>query len=328
MRENAFVFTLSAMLFALCLSAQAQQPKKVPQIGVLRVDAPTSPVAAEAIRNLKQGLSNLGYVEGQNISFNIRWADNKLDRLPILAAELVQLKVDIIVTGGPQAVRATKEATSTIPIVMGRMDDVVEHGLVVSLARPGGNITGLSFQTGELAGKWLDLLKEALPKLSRVAILWDTSSTAGQLRTVEEAAQSMDLQLNVLKVPGLTDFDRVLEEAKRQRMEGLVILASPLLTAQRARLADLTLKNHLPAIYYHEGFTEAGGLLAYGPKLSEFSWHRAAIFVDRILKGAKPADLPVQQPTKFDFVINAKTAKQIGVTIPPSVLARADRVIK
>ena len=321
-------FALSTILFALCLPAQAQQRPKVARIGILRVDARTSPVATEAIDDLKRGLSDLGYVEGQNIQFEIRRAENKLDRLPILAAELVQLKIDVIVTSGPQAIKATKEATNTIPIVMGRMDDVVEHGLVKSLARPGGNLTGLSFQTGELSGKWLDLLREALPKLSRVAVLWDTSSTAGQLKTVEEAARSTGLHLAVSKVAGLQDFDLVFDGFRKERAGGLVILASPIFTAQRARLAELAAKQNLAAIYYHEGFTQAGGLLAYGPTQSEFSWHRAAIFIDKILKGAKPADLPVEQPTKFDFIINIKTAKQIGVPIPPNVLARADRVIR
>jgi putative ABC transport system substrate-binding protein len=308
--------------------AQAQQRPKVARIGTLRVDARTSPAAMESIDDLKRGLSNLGYVEGQNINFEIRRAENKLDRLPILAAELVQLKVDAIVTGGPQATKAAKEATNTIPIVMGRMDDVVEHGLVMSLARPGGNVTGLSFQTGELSGKWLELLKEVLPKLSRMAVLWDTSGTAGQLRTVEEGARSMGLHLVVSKVAGLKNFDFVFDGIRKERMEGLIILASPIFTGQRARLAELAAKQNLPAIYYHEGFAQAGGLLAYGPKQSEFSWHRAAIFVDKILKGAKPADLPVEQPTKFELVVNLKTAKQIGVTIPPSMLAQADKVIK
>ncbi len=315
-------------LLLCAVAAQAQQRPKVARIGVLRVDARTSPAAMESIDDLKRGLSNLGYVEGQNISFEIRRAENKLESLPILAAELVQLKVDAIVTSGPQATKATKEATNTIPIVMGRMDDVVEHGLVTSLARPGGNVTGLSFQTGELSGKWLDLLKEVLPKLSRLAVLWDTSSTAGQLRTVEAAARSTGLHLAVSKVAGLKDFDFVFDGIRKERMEGLIILASPIFTGQRARLAELAAKQNLPAIYYHEGFTQAGGLLAYGPKQSEFSWHRAAIFVDKILKGAKPADLPVEQPTKFDFIINLKTAKQIGVMIPPNVLARADKVIR
>ena len=319
---------ISTFLLAFAIPANAQERPRTARIGILRVDARKSPAAVEAIQHLKQGLSNLGYVEGQNVNFEIRWADNKLDHLPGLAAELVRLKSDVVVTGGPQAVRALREATGTIPVVMGRMDDVVEHGLVTSLARPGGNITGLSFQTGELSGKWLDLLREVLPKLSRAAVLWDTSGTSGQLRTAEQAARSMGLQLQVSKVLGLNEHDHAFEGIRKQHAEALVILASPIFTAQRARLADLTVKHRLPAIYYHEGFTEAGGLLAYGPKLSEFSWHRAAIFVDKILKGARPADLPVEQPTNFDLVINMKAAKQIGMTIPPNVLARADRVIK
>ncbi|HET9881263.1 MAG TPA: ABC transporter substrate-binding protein [Candidatus Binatia bacterium] len=203
--------------------------------------------------------------------FEIRWAENKLDHLPALAAELVRLKSDVIVTGGP---------------------------------------------------------KEVLPRLSRAAVLWDTSSTAGQLRTVEEAARSMGLQFEVAKVRGSDELEHAFDGLTKRRAEALVILGSPIFTAQRARLADLTLKHRVPAIYYHEGFTQAGGLLAYGPKLSEFSWHRAAIFVDKILKGAKPAHLPLEQPTTFDLAINLRTAKQIGLTIPPNVLARADKVIK
>ena len=328
---NAVFFALSfvsALLLAFNLPANAQERPRTARIGILRVDARDSPAAVEAIRDLKQGLSNLGYAEGQSANFDVRWADNKLDHLPALADELVRLQPDVIVTGGPQAVRALRQATGTIPIIMGRMDDVVEHGLVTSLARPGGNITGLSFQTGELAGKWVELLKEVLPRLSRAAVLWDSSSTAGQLRTVEDAARSMSLQLDISKVVGSKEVDRAFDPFTKRRAEALVILGSPIFTAQRARLADLTVTHRLPAIYYHEGFTEAGGLLAYGPKLSEFSWQRAAIFIDRILKGAKPADLPVEQPTKFDLVINLRTAKQFGLTIPPNVLARADKVIK
>ena len=315
-------------LLVLVHSASAQERSRLARVGILRVDAKTSPAAREAIDDLKRGLNSLGYVEKQNIQFEIRWAENRLDQLPSIAVELVQLKVDVIVTGGPQGVKALKDTTSTIPIVMGRMDDVVEHGLVASLARPGGNITGLSFQTGDLSGKWLELLKETSPKLFRTAVLWDASGTAGQLQTVENAGRATGLHLTVLKVHGLTNLFSAFGEIKKERAEGLLILASPIFTAQRVRLAELALQERLPAIYYHEGFTEAGGLLSYGPKASEFSWNRAAIFVDKILKGAKPADLPVEQPTKFDFIINLKTTKQIGLTIPPNVLARADRVIK
>ena len=321
-------FIFIALLTAFSSRVDALQGIRISRVVILRVDAPTSPVAKEAIDDLKRGLRTLGYTEGQNIEFEIRWAENKLDRLSTISAELVKLNPDVIVTGGPQAVKSLKATTNSIPVVMGRMDDVVEHGLVASLARPGGNITGLSFQTGELSGKWLELLKDIFPRLTRAAVLWDQSSTAGQLRTVQAAAQVASLKLTVSRITGLKDLDIAFDEFRKSRAEGLIILASPIFTAQRARLAQLAIKGKLPAVYYHEGFTESGGLVAYGPKLSEFSWHRAAGFVDKILKGAKPGELPIEQPTKFDFVINLKTAKQIGLTIPPNVLARADRVIR
>jgi putative ABC transport system substrate-binding protein len=326
--QNLKCVVLATLLLATVSFADAQQRSKIARVGVLRLDTPSGPAAAQSLGDFRQGLSNLGYTEGQNIALEIRWADDKLDRLPILATELVQLKVDVIVTHGPPGVRAAKEATNTIPIVMGRMDDVVERGFVASLARPGGNITGLSFQTGELSGKWLEILTEVLPRMSRVAVLRDEIGTTSHLRTIEEAGRSLRLQLEMLKVRGPGEFEQAFETLRKRRAEGLLILGSPVFTAHRARLANLSAKIRLPAIYYHEGFTEAGGLLAYGPKQSEFSWHRAAIFVDKILKGAKPADLPVEQPTKFEFIVNLKTAKLIGLTIPPNVLARADKVIR
>ena len=328
MRKKPLLCFVLAMLVSVASQASAQQRSKIARIGILRVDEPISPVGQEAIADLIRGLNSLGYAEGQNIEFDIRWAENKLDRLPKIAAELVQLNPDAIVTGGPQALKTLKNATSTVPIVMGRMDDVVEHGFVTSLARPGGNITGLSFQTGELSGKWLELLKEVLPNMSRAAVLWDKSSTAGQLGTVEAAASAAALTLTVSRLTVVKELDTAFEAIKKGRSEGVVILASPIFTAQRARLAQLAAKNRLPAIYYHEGFTESGGLLAYGPKLSEFSWSRAALFIDKILKGAKPGDLPVEQPTKFDLIINLRTANRIGLAVRPDLLARADRVIK
>jgi putative ABC transport system substrate-binding protein len=328
MRKKPLLYFVLALLVSVASQASAQPRSKIARIGILRVDEPISPVGKEAIDDLKKGLNSLGYAEGQNIEFDIRWAENKLDRLPKIAAELVQLNPNAIVTGGPQALKTLKNATSTVPIVMGRMDDVVEHGLVTSLARPGGNITGLSFQTGELSGKWLELLKDFLPNMSRAAVLWDKSSTAGQLRTAEAAATAAGLTLTVSRLTGLKELDTAFEAIKKGRSEGLVILASPIFTAQRARLAQLAAKDRLPAIYYHEGFTESGGLLAYGPKLSEFSWSRAALFIDKILKGAKPGDLPVEQPTKFDLIINLRTANRIGLAVRPELLARADRVIK
>jgi putative tryptophan/tyrosine transport system substrate-binding protein len=328
MKRIRLLYCLTVLAAAFVFPAHAQQPSRTARIGILRVDAPTSPVGKEAIDDLKKGLKSLGYIEGQNIQFEIRWAGNRLDSLRGMAAELVQLNLDALVSGGPQAIKSLKDATSTTPIVMGRMDDVVEHGLVTSLARPGGNITGLSFQTGELSGKWLELLKDILPNMARAAVLWDKSSTTGQLRTVETAARAAGVHLTVSSLTGLRDLDGAFDEIKKARAEGLVILASPIFTAQRARLAQLAGNRRLPAIYYHEGFPQAGGLLAYGPRLSDFSWSRAATFIDKILKGAKPAELPVEQPTKFDLIINLKTAKQIGLTIPPNVLARADHVIR
>ena len=324
-----FLWLLSIMLLPICSPAQAQQKlSSVPRVGVLRLDTPSSPAARQALREFRQGLKDLGYVEGKNVALEIRWAEDKPERLPALAAELVQLKVEVIVTHGPLGVRAAKEAATLLPIVMGRMDDVVERGFVASLARPGGNITGLSFQISELSGKWLELLKEVQPKMSRVAVLRDESATAGHLKTVQDVGRVLELQIEIFKVILPRELDQGFQSIKKRRAEGLLILGSPVMTAYRARLGELATNYHLPAIYYHEGFAEAGGLLAYGPNESEFSWHRVAVFVDKILKGAKPADLPVEQPMKFKFIINLKAAKQIGLAIPPNVLARADRVIK
>jgi putative ABC transport system substrate-binding protein len=245
---------LYATLLAVTVPAAAQQQSKLVRIGVLRVDGRGSPAAKEAINDLKRGLSSLGYTEGQNIQFEIRWVENKLDVLPGIAAELVQLAPDAIVTGGPQAVKALRDATHTVPIIMGRMDDVVEHGLVASLARPGGNITGLSFQTGELSGKWLELLKDSLPQMSRAAVLWDKSGTAGQLQTIEATARASGMHLTVFSLAGPKDLDGAFEAIKKARAEGLVILASPIFTALTARLAQLVAAHRLPAIYYHERF--------------------------------------------------------------------------
>jgi len=328
MKRTRLLYCLIFLAAAFAFPAHAQQQSRTARIGILRVDAPTSPAGKEAIADFRKGMRSLGYIEGQNVHFEIRWAESRLDTLRGLAAELVKLELDAIVSGGPQAIKSLKDATNTIPIVMGRMDDVVEHGLVASLARPGGNVTGLSFQTGELSGKWLELLKDILPNMTRAAVLWDKSSTTGQLRTVDAAARAGGLDLTVSGLAGLKDLDRTFDEIKKARAEGLVILASPIFTAQRARLAQLAGNRRLPTIYYHEEFAQAGGLLAYGPRLANFSWSRAATFIDKILKGAKPAELPVEQPTKFDLVINLKTAKQIGLTIPPNVLARADKVVR
>lgn len=311
------------LLLAVPVVGEAQQVGKVPRVGLLLNSLPT-----RNVDDLRQGLRELGYIEGETIILEVRSAEAKLERLPALAAELVRLKVDIIVTSGPPAVGAARNATKTIPIVMGRMDDVDAHGFVTNLAHPGGNITGLSFQTGELAGKWVHLLKEAVPALSRLAVIWDTTGTANQRKTAVDAARVLGLQVEVVELKGAGDLDRALSTAKSRRAGALAILASPALTLNQVRLAKLATESRLPAIYYNRGFAEAGGLLSYGPKISDFSWRRAAVFVDKILKGAKPADLPIEQPTTFELVINLKTAKALGLTIPPSLLLQADHVIE
>jgi putative tryptophan/tyrosine transport system substrate-binding protein len=317
-----FVFSM----IAAPLAVKAQAPTKIPRVGILRHDAPPN----RFIDDLRQGLHELGYVEGQNLILEMRWAAGQVERLAALAAELVSLPVDVIVTSGPLGVRAAQAATSTIPIVMGRMDDADVHGFVASLAHPGGNVTGLSFQTGDLSGKWLELLKEAAPQGSRVAVLWDATGTMHQRHTLEATARGLGISSQVLEVRSHDEFDGAFAAAQAVQADGLVILASPLFTVHTSRLAALAARSRLPAIYYHRGFTEAGGLMSYGPQESDASWgwRRAAVFVDKILKGAKPADLPVERPTKFELVLNLKTAKALGLTIPPSLLLQADGVIK
>ena len=319
---------LAAMLaFLLGVAAEAQQPTKNPRIGYLSGSSPsTSPARREAFR---QGLRELGYVEGKNIVIEQRYAEGKFDRLPALAAELVRLKVDIIVTAGPQTTRPAKQATSTIPIVMAQDPDPVGNGFVASLARPGGNITGLATLAPELSGKQLELLKETVPKLSRVAV-FGTSINPGNaqnLREVELAAKAFGVKLQYLDVLSPKDFETAFRAASKGLADAVLMLPGSVLGLQRAQLADLAVKSRLPAIYPQAEFTEAGGLMYYGTNTPDL-FRRAATFVDKILKGAKPADLPVEQPKKFEFIINLKAAKQIGLTIPPNVLARADKVIR
>ncbi len=329
MTRNIFVFIclLLTILLLTGLPAEAQQPTKNPRIGYLSGSSPsTSPARREAFW---QGLRELGYVEGKNIVIEQRYAEGKFDRLPALAAELVRLKVDIIVTAGPQTTRPAKQATSTIPIVMAQDPDPVGNGFVASLARPGGNITGLATFAPELSGKQLELLKETVPKLSRVAV-FGTSINPGNaqsLREVELAAQAFGVKLQYLDVLSPKDFETAFRAAGKGRADAVLMLPGSVLGLQRAQLADLAVKSRLPAIYPQAEFTEAGGLMYYGTNTPDL-FRRAATFVDKILKGAKPADLPVEQPTKFEFIINLKAAKQIGLTIPPNVLARADRVIR
>ena len=310
--------------------AQAQQPKKVPRIGYLAAgNAAGESARADAIR---LALRERDYIEGQNIAIEYRYAGGKRDRYPELAAELVHLKVDIIVvTGAEVLIQAAKNATKTIPIVMmGFGSDPVEAGLVESLARPGGNITGLTNIGTELGGKRLELLKEAVPKLARVAVLYDPAAP-GTAREVKEdlsgAARALKLTLQPWEVRGTDDFDRVFAAMGKQGPDGLYVLGGPLMRANRKRIMGFALKSRLPSMYSDREAVDAGGLMYYGADLAD-SYRRVAYYVDRILKGAKPADLPVEQPTKFELVINLKTAKQIGLTIPPNVLVRADKVIK
>jgi putative ABC transport system substrate-binding protein len=318
---------VAVVLVAVAVMAEAQQPTKIPRIGFLGATSPST--ISDRVEAFRQGLRELGYVEGKNIVIEKRWAEGKLDRLPALAAELVRLKVDIIVTAGPQATRPAKQATSTIPIVMAQDPDPVGNGFVASLARPGGNITGLATLAPELSGKRLELLKEVVPKLSRVAVL-GTSTIAGHaqtLREVELAAGALGAKLQYLDVLDPEDIETSFRAANKGRADAVLTLAGGILFTQRAQIMELAVKNRLPVIYYDSRFVEAGGLMFYGVSLLDLD-RRAATYVDKILRGAKPAELPVEQPKKFEFIINLKAAKQIGLTIPPNVLARADRAIK
>ena len=327
MSSKLTCFVLSAALLALSFPAQAQQPLKVPRIAFLSAVSPSS--ISPRTEAFRQGLRELGYVEGKSIVIEYRWAEGKFDRLPDLAAELVRLKVDVILSGGPTATRPAKEATVTIPIVMAFDDDPVGSGFVASLARPGGNITGLSTLAPEISGKQLELLKEIVPRLSRVAV-FGTSTRSGNaqaLREIELAAGALGVQLQYLEVLDAKDIEAVFRAASKGRAGAVLALASPTLLLQRTQIAGLAVKNRLPAIYDRAEFVEDGGLMTYSVSITDL-FRRAATYVDKILKGAKPADLPVEQPTKFELVINLKTAKQIGLTIPQSVLYRADKVIK
>jgi len=327
MKKKVNWIALGAMLLALSVPAEAQQPAKVPRIGFLSGASPSAQLAR--IEAFRQGLRELGYVEGKNIVIEYRYAEAKLDRLPALAAELVRLKVDIIVTAGSPATRPAKEATATIPIVMAQDPDPVGNGFVASLARPGGNITGLATLAPEISGKQLELLKEIVPKLSRVAVLGTSTrpGTAQSLKETELAAGALGVKLQYLDVLGPKDIETAFRAASKGRADAVLVLGSPVFTFQRTQIVELAVKSRLPAIYWRSDFVEAGGLMTYGVNVNDLD-RRAATYVDKILKGAKPADLPVEQPKKFELIINLKAAKQIGLTIPPNVLARADRVIK
>jgi putative ABC transport system substrate-binding protein len=319
---------MGAMLFALCFPAQAQQQQaKVPKIGWLRARPAFVPGSASV--EIRRGLRELGYIDGKNIAFEYRYTEGKQDRLPALLDELVHLKVDVLLTSSTPEARAAKDLTKTIPIVFYSGIDPVAAGLVESLARPGGNITGFTFISPVLAGKRLELLKETIPKLSRVAVLWDPQDpgSAQEWQESQLPAREMALQLHSMEVSSGEKYESAFNEATKARSAALAVTRSPLINRNQKRIADLSAKNRLPAIYARGDFVDSGGLMSYGADQAE-AYRRVASIVDKILKGRKPADIPMEQPTKFELIINLKTAKQIGLTIPPNVLARADRVIK
>ena len=327
MKRRIFAVALCTVLFALCVSAHAQQPSKIPRIGLLFTATPSA--AAARIEAFRQGLRELGYVEGKNILIEQRYAEGQLNHMNELAAELVRLKVDVIVTIGPAATRPAKEATTAIPIVMGVDDDPVGNGFVASLARPGGNITGLASLAPEIGGKQLELLKEIVPRLSRVAVLGTSTQpgNAQSLREAEVAAGALAVKLQYLDVLSPKDIEPVFRTASNGRAEAVLVLRASIFFSHRKQIVDLAAKRQLPAMYYTTEYVEEGGLMTYGVSITDL-FRRAATYVDKILKGAKPAELPIEQPTKFELVVNLKTAKRIGLTIPPNVLARADKVIK
>jgi|KBSSwiStaDraftv2_1062776.scaffolds.fasta_scaffold119069_2 putative ABC transport system substrate-binding protein len=324
MGRRAFLGTLAGGLLAAPLAVQAQQAAKTATIGILRSGSPPD-VYVEVFR---QGLRELGYVENRSIAIDVRYARGDPDQLVALARELAQLKVDVLVASGLPAIVAAKHATSIIPIVVAAIGgDPVADGIVASLARPGGNITGLTIGPPELEGKRLDLLKEAVPGLSRVVALVNHDSAALKRRAVESAARKLGVTLQTQEVRELREFEGAFAAMHKGRLDALMVLSDSLFTNHRARIVDLAAKSRLPAVYDVRLFPESGGLMSYGPNIADL-FRRAATYVDKILKGARPADLPIEQPTKFELVINLKTAKALGLTIPPSLLLRADEVIE
>jgi putative ABC transport system substrate-binding protein len=329
MRKKITVLALSVLLLGLSVSAEAQQPAKIPRVGVL---APGRALSgrAPAIEALRQGLRQLGYVEGKNIIIELRYAENKFERFPELAADLARLKVDVIVTaGGTPAAQAAKNAITTIPVVTVGVADPVAFGLVASLARPGGNITGLSTMSPELSTKRLELVKETVPNVSRVAVLWnpDYPDAVTNMRETKAAAPLLGIKLQFVEMRERNDLEQAFSAMKRDRADALVTINSPNIINQSKRVVDFAAKSQLPAMYSFREYVDDGGLMFYGASLTEM-YRRAATYVDKILKGTKPANLPVEQPTKFEFIINLKAATQIGLTISPNVLARADKVIR
>jgi putative ABC transport system substrate-binding protein len=330
--RRAFIGTLAGGLLTAPLAAYAQQPAKPPRIGFLVIGSLDSPETRAILNDFRQGLRERGYVEGQNLVIEYRAADGKIERLPALATELVRLNVHLIVAANTPMARAAQQATSTIPIIAAVMGDPVGDGLVASLARPGGNITGLTFLGPELVPKRLELLKEALPRVSRVVALWHPGAfsehtTREMLKDTEAAARTLGVQLRLAGVERPDELDRAFSGISTERADAIIVLPSPMLFYERKRVVDLAAKHRLPSMYSAKEFVEFGGLMAYGASISDLV-RRGAAYVDKILKGAKPADLPVEQPTKFELVINLRTAKALGLKIPQSLLQRADGVIQ
>jgi putative tryptophan/tyrosine transport system substrate-binding protein len=327
MNSRFIVWRLATFFLATVSLAEAQQPGKVPRIGFLAVPSPS--FFSTRMNAFREGLYDLGHVEGKNIAIEYRYAGGKLDRLPTLAAELVRLNVDVIVTSSAPSALAAKNATGTIPIVFVTAGDPVDMGLVTSLARPGGNITGLTTTAPELIGKRLELLKEVLPRITRVAVLWNPSNPgfSEMSKEVQAASQAHALQLQSLEVRSLEDFKGAFESLARGNSHAIIVWSDPLMNTHHRLILDLARKHRLPAIYGVPEAVDAGGLMSYAPSFTD-QYRRAATYVDKILRGTKPAELPVERPMKFELVINLKTAKQIGLTIPESVLYRVDRVIK
>jgi putative ABC transport system substrate-binding protein len=330
MERRAFLAGTGAVLLAAPLAAGAQPAGKVPRVGYLSVFSASNPYPPSEV--FWQGLHNLGWIEGQNIAIERRFAEGKAQRLPDLAVELVRLRVDLIFAESTPVARAVRQATTTIPIVFSPIADPIVSGLVANLARPGGNITGITFMAPELGGKRLELLKQAVPGMTRVGVLShpgdpSEATVKSVLEQTEAAARALGVQLLRLEAQGPNDFDRVFAAMSRERVGGLILIPSAMFVDERRRIVNLMVKDRLPGMFYFREFAEVGGLMSYGPNFREL-WRRAATYVDRILKGAKPADLPVEQPTKFELVINLKTAKALGLTIPQSLLQRADEVIQ
>ena len=329
MDRRAFVATLAGSLLVAPLAAAAQPAGKVPRVGYLTAGSHADPGRQRRFEAFRQGLRDLGYVEGQNIAIESRWAEGKDDRYPALAANLVRLKVDVIVAVGGAASRAAQQATRTIPIIMSLVNDPVGSGLVSSLARPGGNVTGISLMAPDLVGKQLAMLREMVPNVSRMALLRNPANPASapQLREAEAAALGLGLRLQSLEAQVPQEIDRAFAAMTRERAGALVVLTDSIFTNQRRQIAELAAERRLPAVYGNSEHTEVGGLVAYSANFLDLE-RRAATFVDKILKGAKPADLPIEQPAKLELVINLKTAKALGLTIPQSLLQRADQVIE